>query len=37
MNILIWVFTALLLVGLRGFEEKDGVIILASSDLPKLT
>jgi len=37
MNILIWVLTTLLLVGLRGYEEKDGVIILTGADLPKLT
>jgi hypothetical protein len=37
MNILIWILGSLLLMGLRGYEEKDGVIILTGADLPKLT
>ena len=36
MNILIWVFAAFLLVGLKGYEEIDGVIVLTGDDLPKL-
>lgn len=36
MNILIWIFAAFLVVGLKGYEEIDGVVMLTGADLPKL-
>ncbi len=37
MNIFILVLATFLLVGLNGYEEIDGVIVLTGADLPKLT